>query len=39
VRLGGRPHPPDLPGRPLLAAGPTHRQKEGRRRRRPPRSW
>jgi transposase len=35
VRLGRRPQPRHLPGRPVLAAGPTHRQEEGRRRRRP----
>jgi transposase len=28
VRLGGRPHPGDLPGRPVLAAGPAHRQEK-----------
>ncbi len=28
MRLGGRPHPRHLPGRPVLAAGPPHRQKK-----------
>jgi transposase len=32
VRLGGRPQPQHLPVDPVLAAGPTHRQKEGGRR-------
>src|SRR6266542_2086313 len=35
MRLGRRPQPRHLPGRPVLAAGPTHRQEEGRRRSRP----
>jgi hypothetical protein len=34
VRLGGRPHPPDLPGRAVLAVGPAHRQAG-----RPPARW
>jgi len=34
VRLGGCQKPRYLSGRPVLAAGPTHRQEEGRRRRR-----
>jgi transposase len=29
VRLGRRPQPRHLPGRPVLAAGPPHRQEEG----------
>jgi transposase len=34
VRLGGRPHPRDLPGGPVLAAGQAYRQAG-----RPPAPW